>query len=190
MSTTSSKLMTPVFRVSFPAVFEASSYEGGTPKFSVCAVWEPAKFTERDKLLWDAILAAADTVSVDKFKRKLATLPGNFKKPIRDGEEKAGMTGFGAGMVFSNLSSKMRPGLIGLDGTPITNPEDFYPGCYARATISCYGYDNVGKGVAFGLQNLQKIKDGERLDNRTDPTVDFGGAAVEDAWLEEDDLLG
>ena len=44
------KLLTPVFRVSFPSVFEASSYEGGAPKFSVCAVWEPAKFTALDNV--------------------------------------------------------------------------------------------------------------------------------------------
>lgn len=177
------KLLTPVFRVSFPSVFEASSYEGGAPKYSVCAVWEPAKFTPKDKALWTAIQALADDVSVEKFKKKLAALPGNFKKPFRDGEEKADLTGFGAGKVFSNLSSKQRPGLIMLDGTPITDPEDFYPGCYARATITAYAYDNVGKGVALGLQNLQKIKDGERLDNRTDPNDDFGNAEVDDAWL-------
>lgn len=179
------KLLTPVFRVSFPSVFEASSYEGGAPKFSVCAVWEPAKFTAKDKELWKAMQDLADKVSVDKFKKKLAALPANFKKPFRDGEEKADLVGFGAGKIFSNLSSKMRPGLIFLDRTPITDPEDFYPGCYARATITAYAYDNVGKGVALGLQNLQKIKDGERLDSRTNPEDDFGGEGVDDQWLED-----
>ena len=127
----------------------------------------------------------ADSVSVEKFKKKLSALPANFKKPFRDGEEKADLVGFGAGKVFSNLSSKMRPGLIFLDRTPITDPEDFYPGCYARATITAYAYDNVGKGVALGLQNLQKIKDGDRLDSRTNPEDDFSGE-VDDAWLGED----
>jgi hypothetical protein len=180
------KLITPVFRVSFPSVFAASAYEGGVPKFSVCAVWEPAKFTPRDKQLWASMQNLADEVSMDKFKKKLAALSANFKKPFRDGEEKAELSGFGDGKVFCNLSSKQRPGLIGLNGNPIIDPEDFYPGCYARATITAYAYDNVGKGVALGLQNLQKIKDGERLDNRTDPNDDFGGAEVDDAWLGDD----
>lgn len=179
------KLLTPVFRVSFPSVFEASSYEGGAPKFSVCAVWEPAKFTAKDKELWKAMQDLADQVSVDKFKKKLSALPANFKKPFRDGEEKADLVGFGAGKIFANLSSKMRPGLIFLDRTPITDAEDFYPGCYARATVTAYAYDNVGKGVALGLQNLQKIKDGERLDSRTNPEDDFGGEGVDDQWLED-----
>ena len=182
------KLVTPVFRVSFPSVFEASSYEGGTPKYSVCAVWEPAKFTSREKALWTAIQNLADDVAVERFKKKLATLPGNFKKPFRDGDEKADLTGFGPGKIFSNLSSKQRPGIVLLDGTPMMSADDFYPGCYARATITVYAYDNVGKGVAIGLQNLQKIKDGERLDNRTDPNADFDGAELDDAWLGEDGL--
>lgn len=182
------KVSTPIFRVSFPSVFEASSYEGGAPKFSVCAVFTPALFTPNDKLLWAAMQALGDEVSVEKFKKKLAQLPANFKKPFRDGEEKADLEGFGAGKVFCNLSSKMRPGIIDRDRTIITNPEDFYPGCYARATITAYAYDNVGKGVAFGLQNLQKIKDGDRLDSRTDAQDDFGDD-VDDAWLEGDDPL-
>lgn len=182
------KLLTPVFRVSFPSVFEASSYEGGTPKFSVCAVWEPSKFTAKDKVLWKAMQDLADQVSVDKFKKKLAQLPANFKKPFRDGDEKADLVGFGEGKVFANLSSKMRPGLIFLDRTPILDAEDFYPGCYARATITAYAYDNVGKGIAFGLQNLQKIKDGERLDSRTNAEDDFDGEEVDDAWLEDGEV--
>lgn len=176
------RIQTPMFRVSFPSVFEASSYEGGAPKFSVCAVWTPKLFTPKDKELWAAMKLLADEVSLEKFKKKLDALPANFKKPFRDGNEKADLEGFGEGKVFSNLSSKMRPGIIDRDRAPITDPEDFYPGCFARATITAYAYDNVGKGVAFGLQNLQKIKDGDRLDSRTDAAEDFGDA-VDDAWL-------
>ncbi len=186
------KVSTPIFRVSFPAVFEAKAMEEGqTPKFSVCAIFDPSKFTAKDKELWKAMEALADSVSMDKFKKKLGQLPANYKKPFRDGAEKADLAGFGEGKVFCNLSSKMRPGLIALDRTIITDVSDFYPGCYARATITCYAYDNKGKGVAFGLQNLQKLKDGDRLDSRTDAQDDFGDD-VDDAWIEGDgdDPLG
>jgi len=179
------KLLTPVFRVSFPSVFEASSYEGGVPKFSVSAVWEPARFTDKEKVLWKAMYDLADEVCMAKFKKKAGSLPANFKRGFRDGEEKADLTGYGPGKVFAALSSKMRPGVIGLDRAPITDPDEFYPGCYARATITCYAYDNVGKGYAFGLNNLQKIRDGERLDSKTDPEEDFGEAEVDSAWLDD-----
>lgn len=181
------KITTPAFRVSFPSVFEASSYEGGPPKFSVCAVFTPALFNAKDKELWKAMEDLADSVAVEKFKRKLAQLPANFKKPFRDGEEKMDLLGFGAGKIFCNFSSKMRPGVIGIDRTPILDPEDFYPGCWARATITCYAYDNIGKGVAFGLQNLQKLKNDERLDSRTDACDDFD-SDVDERFLEDDPL--
>ena len=171
------KLVTPIFRVSFPVLAEAKAMEGqagSKAKFSVCAVWDPSKFSPKEKELWQAMKVLADETSMEKFKKKLDQLPGNFKKPFRDGAEKEDLTGFGPGKVFSNLSSLMRPGVIDRDRTPITDYEEVYPGCYARATITSYAYDvSGGRGVAFGLQNLQKVKDGDRLDSRTDASEDF-----------------
>lgn len=184
-----SKVVTPVFRVSFPAVFEAKSFDNGPPKFSVSAIWDPSRFTPAEKKLWDAMIGLADSVSMERFKKKMNDLPGNFKKAIRDGAEKADLAGYGEGLLFANLSSKMKPGLIDRDRTPILSAEDFYPGCYARATITAYSYDNKGKGVAFGLQNLQKIAEGERLDSRTDAAEDFGDDDVaDDRWGSHDPL--
>ena len=183
----SKKIVTPVFRVSFPSVFVASSYDGGPEKFSVAAIWEPGRFTPAEKALWQAMIDLTDEVSLAAFKKKMADLPGNFKKAIRDGAEKADLGGYGEGKLFANLSSKMRPGIIDIDRTPLMNADDFYPGCYARATVTAYSYDNKGKGVALGLQNLQKVKDGERLDSRTDAADDFGDD-VDDRWSEKDPL--
>lgn len=183
----SKRVITPVFRVSFPSVFEAKSFDGGAPKFSVSAVWDPAKFTAKEKALWDQMMGLADEASLERFKKKMNDLPGNFKKAIRDGAEKADLAGYGDGTFFANLSSKMKPGVIDRDQSPITNPDEFYPGCYARATITAYSYDNKGKGVAFGLQNLQKVADGERLDSRTDAAEDFE-AVDDDRWGGKDPL--
>lgn len=118
----------------------------------------------------------ADEVSMDKFKKTIKQLPNNFKKPIRDGAEKADLQGFGEGKMFFTASSKMKPGLVGLDLCPILEEDEFYPGCYARITLTAYAYENVGKGVAFGLQNIQKVADGERLDSRTNADKDFADA--------------
>lgn len=181
------KVQTPVFRVSFPQVFVPGSFEGGPPKYSVSAVWTPAKFTAREKELWVAMLAMADEVSLDRFKKKMSDLPGNFKRALRDGAEKADMAGYGEGTMFANLSSKMKPGIIDVGRNAILDADEFYPGCYARGTITCYSYDNKGKGVAFGLQNLQKIGDGDRLDSRTDAADDFGDD-VDDRFSDRDPL--
>jgi hypothetical protein len=177
------KLVTPIFRVSFPNVFEPHSMEEGKPgKFSVSAVWDPSKFTDAEKVLWQAINDLCDEVALEKFKKKVKDFPANFKRPIRDGAEKEDLEGYGPGKLFANISSKMRPGLIDRDRTPILPGSDaFYPGCYARGTVTAYAYDmGGGKGVALGLQNLQKVRDGDRLDSRTDAADDFGDDLGED----------
>lgn len=181
---------TPPFRLSFPALFEAQSFDGGAPKYGCSAVWTPAKFTDKDKALWAAIQKAMDEESVKRFKKKIKDLPDNIKKGIRDGSEKADMAGYGEGTKFASLTTKMKPGTVLLDGSD-GSAEDFYPGCWCRATVTVYSYDNKGKGVAVGLMNIQKIKDGERLDSRTDASADFEGDEVDSAWLEdgEDDSL-
>lgn len=177
---------TPPFRLSFPALFEAQSFDGGAPKYGCSAVWTPDKFTDKDKVLWASILKAMDDASLAKFKKKVKDLPDNIKKGLRDGSEKADMAGYGAGTKFASITTKMKPGAVLLDGTPGT-AEDFFPGCWCRATVTVYTYDNKGKGVAIGLMNIQKIKDGERLDSRTDAAADFEGDEVDSAWLEDGD---
>jgi hypothetical protein len=181
------KLVTPVFRASFPQLFVPKAMqEGQTPKYSVSAVFEPSKFNEADKKRWAAILELLDATSLEKFKKKVNDLPGNFKRAIRDGAEKADLEGYGEGKVFANLSSKLKPGVVDAEGNDM-EADDIYPGCYMRATVSAYAYDQGGgKGIALGLQNIRFVRDGERLDARTDAGEDFKD--VEDDRDETDPL--
>ena len=184
------KVVTPVFRLSFPALFEAKSMEGGKAKFGCSAVWHPKKFSEQDKKRWKAVRALLDEVSQERFKKPWKDLPANFKKGLRDGAEKADLEGYGEGTVFASITSMMRPGVIDKDKDPIGpehgNAEEIYPGCWCRATVTAYAYENTGKGVALGLQNVQKVADGDRLDSRTDAAEDFDDD-IDDRWLDEAD---
>ena len=50
----------------------------------------------------------------------------------------------------------------------------FYSGCYGRASIRFYAYNQNGnKGVGCGLGNVQKLEDGQPLDGRTTALEDF-----------------
>lgn len=168
------KVVTPPFRVSFPAVFEPSSYQGGDPKYSVVGLFYPGKFTDADKKAWASMQAIADVASKDKFKKAVKDLPANLKRPIRSGAEKEHLEGYNVpGCMFATFSSKQRPGIVDRNKQPILTEEDFYPGCWARATITAYPYDNVGKGVAFGLHNLQKLGDDENFTGRVAAEEDF-----------------
>jgi hypothetical protein len=68
-----------------------------------------------------------------------------------------------------------RPGIIARDGEPITQygPEEFYAGCYARASVTPYA-NTQSKSLSLGLNHLQKLADGARLDACTSPENDFG----------------
>ncbi len=184
------KHVTPVFRLSFPNLFEAKAMdENSKPKYGCSAIWTPSKFTESDKKRWKAIMGALDAESKRAFKKAWKSLPANFKTGIRDGAEKENMEGYGEGTRFANLTTKMRPGVIDAGKNKISpeegNQDDIYPGCYCRATVNVYSYDNKGKGVALGLMNIQKVADGERLDSRTDAAEDFDDD-IDDQWLEQD----
>ena len=97
------------------------------------------------------------------------------------GAEKSELEGY-EGMVFASATSKMQPGIVDQTLNRIISEDDYYSGCYSRATVTAYGYDKAGnKGVAFGLQNLQKLGDGDRFSGRT---------AAEDDFDSVDDFVG
>jgi hypothetical protein len=176
MAETLVKYVTPVFRVSFPNLFEPQAVNGGKPKYGLSAVWTPSQFTELDKKRWVEIKKAMDAESMRAFKKPLKDLPANIKRGLRNGNEKE-LEGYGEGTIFASLTTKLKPGIVNLDKTPIGpehgNDDLIYPGMFARATVVVYSYSNEGKGIALGLMNLQRVKDGERLDSRTEASADF-----------------
>ena len=189
------KVVTPPFRVSFPAVFEKRGFEGSEPKFSLTAVFDPSSFGKGEAAAFKMMQAIAEAAAKEKFSKPLSD--PSLRAPFRDGAEKAHLEGFGEDLIFCTLSTKMRPGLIDRDRQPIMDEELFYAGCYARATVTAYAYANVSKGVAFGLHNIQKLGDGENLTGRVAAEEDFDGNAP--VWgdvdpvgsgTEDDPLLG
>lgn len=49
-----------------------------------------------------------------------------------------------------------------------------YYGCYARVSLNFYAFNSNGnKGIACGLGNIQKIRDGEPLRGRSSAADDF-----------------
>lgn len=153
------KCVTPEFRVSFPAVFEAKSFKGQEAQFSVVMLFD--KKTDLKELRKIALNAAEEKWGSDQKK-----WPKDFRRPFRDGDvEKPDTIGY-PGTVFVSAKSKTQPGLVGPSRQPILNAKDFYAGCYARAEVIAFAYDNIGNGVSFSLQNIQKLRDGDSLSGR------------------------
>lgn len=184
------RLITPVFRISFPNLFEPSQMdEKSKPKYGCTAIWDLDKFTARDKKRWSTLLKALDEESQRFFKKPYAKLPGNYKKGIREGAEKEQYEGYAGNTKFASLTSTYRPGVVDPERNPIGpdegNADEIYSGCYCRATVVPYAYDNVGKGLALGLQNIQKVKDGDRLDGRVKAENDFD-EEIDEEWLDDE----
>ncbi|MCF0259544.1 MAG: DUF2815 family protein, partial [Erysipelotrichaceae bacterium] len=57
---------------------------------------------------------------------------------------------------------------------PILDRNEVYSGCYARVSLSLYAFNTNGnKGVACGLGNIQKVRNGESLSGHSTAADDF-----------------
>jgi hypothetical protein len=190
------KLKTPRFRVSFPQVWEKKSFNGSNPRYSVVGLFYPKDFTEKEKAQWAAIRAELNKACLEFFKKDLKTMRGvnGFKYPLHRGDEKT-YQGYGnPEMIYFSMANSMHgPEILDKKGNRITqeNSEEFYPGCWARATVNVFAFDNIGKGVSIGLGNLQKLGDADRFDGFTSAEDDFGDDPVEGFDdNDDDDLVG
>lgn len=165
-------IVTPTFRVSFPNVFKAKKNDlSGKDEYSVVALF--SKGTDL-KILE----AEAKKAIVKKWGPDSSQWPKPLKSPFRKHEEreKSGKlpSGLEAGGIFMNLKSQQKPGVVDQNVQAILDESDFYAGCFAKASVRAYAYDQKGnRGVAFGLGNIQKVKDGDQLSGRTKPEDEF-----------------
>lgn len=175
---------TPRFRVSFPNVFKARKNDlNGKDEFSVTAVFPKGADLS-------ALKAAVNAVVTEKLGADKSKWPKGMRSPFRDQaeREKDGKLpeGYEAGAIFINLKATQRPGVVDANVQDILEERDFYAGCWAIANVRPYYYDQKGnKGVSFGLQNIQKVADGDPLGGRVRPTDAFkpveGASAPESA---------
>ena len=187
------KVVTPPFRLAFPSLFEKKSFQGGTPKYSITMIIHPAKFTDADKVQYKAMTELLNEAALDFHKKGLKDFPPTWTKALRKSEDKNDVAGFEKGTFFATATSLYQPGIVDRDKQEILTADEIYPGCWCRASVTAYGYnfENVKMGVSFGLQNIQKLGDGENLSGRTDASKEFEDDA-EDVWKNtaaEDEVL-
>lgn len=88
------------------------------------------------------------------------------------------------GCYFVNANSATAPGIVDASCQPILERSEVYSGVYGRASISFYAYNSNGsRGIACGLNNLQKISDGVPLGGKSRAQDDFAGLASDDDFL-------
>lgn len=179
MATTPSatKLVTGKVRLSYVNVFDTND----KGKYSVAIL-----IPKTDKATIDKVKAAIEAVKTDG---KSATTWGSkwlasFKSPLRDGDTDRDVEKSPEykGCYFINCNSNQKPGVVDAQLNPILDKGEVYSGCYGRVSINLYAFNVDGnKGIASGLNNLQKMADGDALSGRSRAEDDF--TAVEDDFL-------
>lgn len=183
MDANSTKVTTGKVRFCYANVFEAVAVnEGDTPKYSVCII-----IPKDDEVTLPKVRKAVEA-AIELGKSKLVNnkgqIPSNLKTPLRDGDvDRADDPAF-ENAYFINASTSRKPAIVDKALGPIMERGEFYSGCYGRASINFYAFNSNGnKGIAAGLNNLQKLHDGEPLAGGSTAEEDFGGS---NAYEDED----
>ena len=161
-------------RWSYCNVWDAKSINGGTPKFSVSLI-----IPKSDEATVRKIKAAIDAAYHDgkgKLRGNGKVVPPlvAIKNPLRDDDTERPDDPAYANSYFVNANSATAPGVVDADCNPILTRSEVYSGVYGRASISFYAFNSNGnRGIACGLNNLQKIRDGEPLGGRASVESDF-----------------
>ncbi len=185
MTNSTKKVMTPVFRASFVNVFTPRmNDQTGKNEYSLKMIFEK-----------DEDFSALQDVVKEAIRNKWGTNPPKgLKSPLKDGNESdVEKYPEDKNKIIANAKSTLcPPGLIDIkDKQPIIDPKEFYSGCYAIATVTAYAYNKNGnRGVAFGLQNICKMKDGEPLVSRATAEDDFASVAATESDASSSDILG
>ena len=161
-------------RWSYANVWEPKSINGGAPKYSVSLII-PKSDTKTVTALKNAIQAAYDE-GQSKLKGSSKSVPAlsSIKNPLRDGDLERSDDEAYKDSYFINANSATAPGIVDAARQPILERSEVYSGVYGRASINFYAFNSNGnKGIACGLNNLQKISDGEPLGGKTRAEDDF-----------------
>ncbi len=168
---------------------------GPNTRWSYATVWEPKAPTEgaTPKYSVSLIIPKSDVATVAKIKKAIEaaykegegilkgtskTLPplSSLRTPLRDGDTDRPDDEAYADSYFVNANSVSKPGIVDADCNEIIEHSEVYSGVYGRASIGFYAYNSNGnRGIACGLNILQKLRDGEPLGSRASAESDFSG---------------
>ncbi len=164
-------------RASFVHIFTPRVPDnGGDAKYSITLL-----IPKTDAATLNAIYADIERAKQEGAQKCFGgNVPPGIRTPIYDGDGYRPATGepFGPecrGHMVLTASSKDMPFVVDTGMQTVLNPADVYSGCYVRANINFFPYNNQSKGIGCGLNGVQKIEDGEPLTMRVTAEEAFGG---------------
>lgn len=131
----------------------------------------------------NAIKVAIENAKKESMSKWGGKIPPNLKLPLRDGDIDRPEDEAYANSFFLNANSRQAPQVVDRHVQPILDQNEVYSGCYGAISVTFYGYNSNGnRGIAAGLGNIQKLRDGEPLGGRTNAADDFES-------VDDDDFL-
>lgn len=171
-------------RLSYAHIWEPSTEDDGSKgkySSSLLISKDDEKTIEKIK----AAIKAAVIEGKSKLANKAGKIPSNLKTPLRDADEEEIEDEAYVGHYFLNATSKKKPQIVDRRKVRIDDEEEVYSGCYCNVSVNFYAFAVEGnKGIAAGLNNIQKVKDGERLSGGSTADQDF-----EDLGDDEDSIF-
>ena len=164
----------PKTRWSYANVWDPKSINGGAPKYSISLIIPKSDTKTIEKI--KAAIQAAYEEGQSKLKGNGRSVPALsvLKTPLRDGDTERPDDEAYKNCYFINANSASAPGIVDADRNPILERSEVYSGVYGRASINFYAFNSNGnRGIACGLNNLQKIADGEPLGGKSRAEDDF-----------------
>lgn len=189
---TSTKIVIGECRLSYCHLFtpEAAS-EGSEKKYSVSIIIPKSNKKLVNEI--NAAIAAAAQAGIAKFGGRK---PANLKTPLRDGDEDRPDDDAYADSWFINATSRTKPGVVKASKVmgetklvEVSNEDEVYSGCYGWVSVNFFAYNNAGnRGIAAGLNNVLKTKDGEFLGGRSSAQSDFSGIDLGGSLEDDEDM--
>lgn len=177
---TDTKVKTGKVRLSYPHLFEKYEKSG---KYQ-CVILIDKKDKDTLGIMKKAIEATKEQGKNEKWNGKI---PGNYAGPLHDGDD-SDKEGYAGCYYLSAKNGQRRPQIIDLDKDDILDEEEVYAGCYIRASLRFFPYNQSGNGVGCVLENIQKLADGEPLGGGSSSAADdFDDDGEDDG--EDDDLM-
>jgi len=175
------KVITDEVRFSYVRIDKPNSVNGGTPKYSLSVIIR--KDDTKTLNLVNAAVDAAIKEGAAKFGGKIPS-KANLRLPLKDGDDRDDEAYHGC--YYINANSTTPPQVVDRNLQRIFDLSEVYSGCYGRVSLNMYAFNaNGNKGIACGLNNIQKLRDGEPLGGKSSAEADFA-VAVD---TEDDDLL-
>ena len=154
-----------------PSTFRTCWYTAfAQKKACIGSCLEDKCFIHQKKLIQQKAFEETKAASAGYFG---GSVPKLLKGGLRDGDVEMEDPAY-EGCYFIKANSVQKPGVVEENLNPILDQSEFYSGCYGRASITFYPYNAQGsKGIACGLNNVQKLEDGEKLGGGTTAAADF-----------------